>query len=543
MNGYSARNACNSHPNFTSQSVSGPPENKLAGWDFIVLTASNEGQALHYRKRIEYRLLKGFLPEETQYIVVPDINGKRIGSGGALFNVLKQIRENSDEEDCFEGKHILVINSGGDSKRIPQYSACGKIFAPVARELSKGISATLFDEIIKSFSALPSRIPAGILVTTGDILLVFDPLQVVLNDCDVAAISVSESVWTGRNHGVFIPDEEGNVREFLHKASVEELRSSGAENDNGNVHLDTGVIWLYSRVVKALFSLISTDGKINYNKFSRFANEKSRLSFYVDFGYPMARDSSLDQFYLEKSESGYTDELKNCRTLLWQVLHEYAMKLVNLLPAFFVNFGTTAELLKMMTDDIKKYNCIGWKREVNTNVVACGRFSLNSSFVDEKSTIGDGSYIENSFLFNSKVGLNCIISNTIIKSVNIPDKTVVSGLKQNDGDYVVRIYGINDNPKKGYHDAGTFLGVPLRRFMNINELTVTDLWENEPYDLWTAKLFYKTAEPFESLKHALSLFNSLKTDFKIKERISLKQSSENAGFHETCLTTLVDCPE
>lgn len=527
MNYCSSADTCNSHPNFSSRNSFCSPGNGLAGWDFIILTASNEVQALHYRKQIQLRLLKGFLPKKPRYIVVSDTEGKRIGSGGALFNVLKQIRESSGEEDCFEDKHILVINSGGDSQRIPQYSASGKVFAPVARELSKGISATLFDEIIKSFSVLPSQIPVGMLITTGDILLVFETLQVVLEDCDAAALSVSEDVRTGRNHGVFIPDEEGNVRKFLHKVSVEKLRSSGAEDYYGNVHLDTGVIWLSSRVVKDLFMLISTDGKIDYDKFAKFANEKSRLSFYADFVYPMARDSSIDRFYLEKPEGSYTDELKNCRTVLWQVLHKYPMKVVKL-PADFIHFGTTAELLEMMTTKIKKYSSLGWKSVVNTNVKMSEKFSANGSFVDEESVIGDGSYIENSSISNSKVGNNCIVSTITLDSVEIPDNTVVHCLKQKDGDYVVRIYGIGDDPKLGVDDGGSFLGMPMRSYMLKNGLTATELWNGAPQNLWNAKLYSKSASLRQSLEHALSLREGSVATDESTQKVSLKESYEKA---------------
>ena len=91
-------------------------------WDYVILTASNESQAQSYREQIDYRLAEGKLPKSTNYAVIPDPDGKRVGSGGATLNVLRYIRE---REDTFKGKKILVIHSGGDSKRVPQYSACG----------------------------------------------------------------------------------------------------------------------------------------------------------------------------------------------------------------------------------------------------------------------------------------------------------------------------------------------------------------------------------------------------------------------------------
>ena len=62
-----------------------------AGWDYVILTASNEAQALSYRLEIEYRLQRGMLPPGCEYAVLPDPEGKRVGSGGATFHVLRYL--------------------------------------------------------------------------------------------------------------------------------------------------------------------------------------------------------------------------------------------------------------------------------------------------------------------------------------------------------------------------------------------------------------------------------------------------------------------
>lgn len=101
-------------------------------WDYIILTASNEAQANAYRQQIAIRRAKNLLPARTHYAVLPDPDGLRVGSGGATLNVLRYV---CTQEGTFAGKRILCIHSGGDSKRVPQYSACGKLFSPVPREL------------------------------------------------------------------------------------------------------------------------------------------------------------------------------------------------------------------------------------------------------------------------------------------------------------------------------------------------------------------------------------------------------------------------
>ena len=60
-------------------------------WDYVVLTASNDEQAECFRIQIENRKVKGLLPKKTRFIVIPDENGVRVGSGGATLAVIRHI--------------------------------------------------------------------------------------------------------------------------------------------------------------------------------------------------------------------------------------------------------------------------------------------------------------------------------------------------------------------------------------------------------------------------------------------------------------------
>ena len=171
-------------------------------WDYIILTASNEAQARAFDMQIQLRLDRQQLPDFTKYKVLPDPGGKRVGSGGATFHVMRYLAEQDPEAaNPFAGKRILVIHSGGDSKRVPQYSALGKLFSPVPRQLPDGRGSTLFDEFMIGMSGVPSRIREGMLVLSGDVLLLFNPLQIDFQFRGAAAISIKEPVETGKDHG------------------------------------------------------------------------------------------------------------------------------------------------------------------------------------------------------------------------------------------------------------------------------------------------------------------------------------------------------
>ena len=239
-----------------SLSLSG--DGRVALWDYVILTASNESQATAYRQQIDYRLKQGVLPKSTHYAVLPDHEGKRVGSGGATLGVLRYIRE---REQSFDNLRILVIHSGGDSKRVPQYSACGKLFSPVPRELPNGRRSTLFDEFIIAMSGVPARLEEGMLVLSGDVLLLFNPLQIDFYGKGAAALSIKENVNTGKDHGVFLRNDDGNVGKFLHKQTVQTLREVGAVDQSDKVNIDTGAVVLSSAILTDLYSLV--EYKIN----------------------------------------------------------------------------------------------------------------------------------------------------------------------------------------------------------------------------------------------------------------------------------------
>ena len=487
-------------------------------WDYVILTASNEEQAKGYRSQIEERLEKKLLPADTHYAVLPDPDGKRVGSGGATLQVLRYLSgqekeeskasgessrpEDSGDSDCsgesrgpgrnlFGGKRILVIHSGGDSKRVPQYSACGKLFSPVPRELPSGRPSTLFDEFIIAMSGVPARIPEGMLVLSGDVLLLFNPLQIDFSTEGAAAISIKEPVSTGKDHGVFLNDGHDYVGRFLHKQPEEQLRAAGAVNSQNCVDLDTGAIILSAPILNELFSLISTDNRIDEEKYARFVNETARLSFYGDFLYPLAKDATLEQYYKEAAEGRICEELIRCRKEIWERLHGYSMKLLCLSPAEFIHFGTTRELTEMVTAGIDNYEFLGWKRLVLTNLSDAPGCAVHNSLVEPETVLGERVYLEDCILKGRcRVEDGSVLSGVTLENCMIPENVVLHGLYLKNGRFVVRIYGVADNPKGELSKKASFLTTDLKQFLISNHLEEADLWDDtQERCLWFANLY------------------------------------------------------
>ncbi|MBR0385062.1 MAG: hypothetical protein IJI05_00775 [Erysipelotrichaceae bacterium] len=445
-------------------------------WDYIFLTASNQQQADSFVLQLENR--RENLPSQTVFVVIPDEGGDRIGSGGATLSVLKYLHEN---EKYPETKRILVIHSGGDSRRIPQYSVIGKLFSPIPHVLENGRSSTLFDELLVALAPVPLRMKSGMMLVSGDVLPLFNPLQINFGGRGAAAVSFSESVDVGKDHGVYVSDENGNVRCFLHKQSEETLRMNHAVNDSGLIDIDTGLLLFGSDVMTSLWSLVSENGHFDQNKYDRFVNSKVRLSLYGDFQYPMASCSTLEQFYQEKPENKASEELKQCRKEIWEALSGYVMKLLRIAPARFLHVGTVKEMLELMTSGFMDLGELGWTGLVNS---AMKEGSGYNSVVESGASIGEGSYIESSYVHErAAIGRKSILSHVeVIEGMAIPDEVVLHQIKQKNGRYVCRIFGINDNPK---------------------EKTLFDTEIGQP--LWDLKLYPECSTPQEAVEKALKI--------------------------------------
>lgn len=504
----------------------------FACWDYVILTASNEQQAEGFRNQIQTRMEDGFLPPRTHFAVVPDPDGKRVGSGGATFCVLKYIAEQIGNSD-FSGLRILVIHSGGDSKRVPQYSALGKLFSPVPHELPNGRASTLFDEFMIAMSSVPARIREGMLLLSGDVLLLFNPLQIDFSGKGAAAISFKENVQTGKDHGVFLRDEAGNVAKFLHKQTVETLTTCGAVNAQNCVDIDTGAVIFSAEMLASLYSLISTDLCFDEVKYNSLVNETVRLSLYGDFLYPLAMDSTLENFYLEKPEGAYCEALRIAREKVWTALRPYRMKLLRLAPAKFIHFGTTREILALMEHGIEAYRGLGWNEQIcsSLNTHTAGYNSVLSA--DAK--IGDGCYLEVTYVHhNAVIGDHTLLSYVDIHEESIPSHVVLHGLKQRDGKFVVRIYGIHDNPKVTLEEDCTFLTGTLNTFLQKNDLSAEDVWETDDHSLWMANLYPACDTIADAVAAALNVYrmttgNGDVAAWKNRDRKSLCSGFNNAN--------------
>lgn len=504
-------------------------------WDYVVITASNEKQARAFEQQIETRLAARLIPSETRYLCIPDPDGKRVGSGGATLNVLTRIVQ--EEGESFRGwdhLRILVIHSGGDSKRVPQYSACGKLFSPVPRVLPDGHRDTLFDEFMILLAVLPERFSGGMFVLSGDVLLLFNPLQVTLSGNGATAISTKAPVSIGVEHGVFLSNADNEVTAFLHKQSAETLQRTGAVNKMGNVDLDTGMVWLGSGIIQALWNLITVDGKLNQDRVAMYINDVARLSFYGDFLFPLASGSTLEQYLKEAPEYKFSDNLEACRRELWEALHKFTIDVKKLSPAKFIHFGTTSELRELMTDDLESYKFLGWKPDVLSNIANDCLFTGVNSFICEGATIGQGTFLEDANVATPcRIGKRCVVSNINLEvtAITVPDDTVVHMLPILGGKFCCRTFHVDDNPKNN-----VWFRKDLSELLAFYKISDDKIYNGQDKSLWDARLYSvcdNVKDAIDCMIFLLKFVNKEATQEEIEKWLATERNSLNFGNADT----------
>ena len=316
----------------------------MGSWDYLIVTASSPAQAEAFSIILHQKMMQGIIPSETQLIVIPD--GKQSkGSAEAFLGVLQYLYTLEKYTYFPHNKRVLLIQSGGESRRIPQYSAIGKVFAPVTQ---LGFE-DFFESILNSVHPICNAITGGILVSTGDICLRV-PAQ-LKSITENTAFALKVPAERGPHHGVFSCDENGILQYFLHKKPLEVLQESDAVDLQQQVLLDTGLVFFMPECMDTFYSL-----SIQLQK----EQTLQKHNFYGDFLFPFAQKSTLKEYLEQPTESGTPSTAFNWRKLVFSRLHEKRLRVFCLDAQPFVHIGTPGELLGLNSPEngIGSYNSV-----------------------------------------------------------------------------------------------------------------------------------------------------------------------------------------
>ena len=230
--------------------------------DWLVLTAANRRQAKAYASQLAMRGERGALRKARGMLVVPDAHERRIGSGAATVLALVQVARQMLQRkrvrsfgELFAGERVLMLHSGGDSRRLPMYAAEGKLFASVPVRAAGARCGTVFDVLLADLLTLPPRAGGEVLVAAGDAVLGIARETVRFDGAGVIGVAQRADVERAMRHGVFVCGAGGEeVASFLQKPSEAELRAAGAIGPDARALVDTGLLSFDPASIAALLA-------------------------------------------------------------------------------------------------------------------------------------------------------------------------------------------------------------------------------------------------------------------------------------------------
>ena len=235
-----------------------------------------------------------------------DPSGQKVGSGGAV----KYLLRGADLSE----KHI-VINAGGESRRLPAYNGYGKVLIPLpVAKWSRGqrIFQRLFELQTDYLERLAKKSHDGIVavVASGDVLLTLPQILPPIPEADIILVGLWSDAETMGKHGVFLcdPEDPRYYEGMVQKPSMQELDSLGKSY---LTLLDSGT-WLLSK--KALEYLRNKPDPLDlYTGLLPFPDDLKVAVYPIEEGEFYHFGSSSD---LIKSTTRYQNRFRNQRRLL-----------------------------------------------------------------------------------------------------------------------------------------------------------------------------------------------------------------------------------
>ncbi len=432
-------------------------------WDYLILTASNDRQASAYRSLLARRPLE----RVRKTLVVADLEGKRIGSGGSTVVCLREVlgaerRAGESEAETLQRLRILIVHAGGDSRRLPAYGPCGKIFLPVPA----GEGQTLFDLLVPEFLELPAGAGGQVVVTAGDALLKIDMSAVRFDRPGITGVGSWAEPEDAARHGVFVEGSANQVRLYLQKPGVEEQRLAGAVKA-GRTILDAGVLSFDGAAAAALVRAFPG---------TKMMLEKG-VDIYREVCCALGAEATAEHFVKSAKGSGsaWTEgELRE----LFPALAGIPFWVEVSPRCEFLHFGSTRQL-------IESGQALSGQRVMVMNSVVAAEIEGRDAWIE-------GCRIEAPVKLG---GRNVLVGVDVTEPLELPAGACVDVLS-GEGGWFIRCYGVDDDFKRPAEKGGRFCGLPLLEWIAAVGGEAADFWSGAgERSLWNARVFPVEAGP------------------------------------------------
>jgi len=560
---------------------------RVRPWDYLIVTASNDRQAEAYQAQLDVRRALGLLSDVRDVLVVADPGGKRIGSGGSTLYCLMEVLAHRLQcgpaavarpscpctpaaastswpskarpgwprhvgldpaawEQVLGELRILIVHAGGDSRRLPAYSACGKLFIPMPGENDSAVYLSLFDRLLPTFLALPKPIEGRgqVVITSGDVLLRFDPTQVRFVRPGVTGLACYAHPLEASRHGVFCCGRDDEVGLYLQKPSIAEQSDKGAIDAHGHSCLDIGVTHLDAATAVRLLRLFGArpgaDGRLALAGTRGQAVIERGLDFYREICCAMGCQTSPDHHVRSALESG-SKWTAACLNGLFETLSALPFHVQVLAHCDYLDFGMNRGLINSGTRLLQEDQGVSPLQtclDINNEITADGAIHGSAAWVE-------GCRIHSALTLG---GSNLVVGADVGESLSLPVGAcldVIGGRDERDKDvWFIRCYGVDDTFKEPAGEGAVFCGTPLLTWLQEVGAAQEEVWSagigGTDRTIWSARLFPAVQQHGE-YRQWLWMFDpahaseSRRQAWRSARRYSLEQIltlADHKGFYE-----------
>ena len=494
-------------------------------WDALVITASNEEQAAGYQCAIERRRALDLLGDFSEVLVVPDPQGRRIGSGGSTILALAEVGSrfllhgaaahgHTAEQrlrSVLAGRRVLVIHAGGDSRRVPAYATCGKAFIPVPGLQDSAEPLALLDRQLQVYQGIPAPSDGSgqVVVASGDVLVLVDPCELDLTGCGVVGTCCRATPAQASAHGVFCISSDGCVQMFLQKPTEEQQRLKGAIDALGRSLLDVGVLGFDDQSSARLLAVAEYDVRMTASG-PRVAAESEAgglpgpvsqaiwthgLDIYREIACALGERANW-RHYVEQVRTAGSKLPGQALQVLFDQLHPLPFRTRLLSHCRFLHFGTSRHVIDSGRSLMEAFTAEPGEAEpVMVNCVVDGGCVLGSNCWVESCMIGADVRLDgHNVLVGVKVDRPLRLAEGVVLDV-VPVRGIeVNGRVMGAEARFVRIYGVNDSFKGSVlREGATYLNRPIEQWLDAVQAKPDELWDSQvdaaERSLWNAKLF------------------------------------------------------
>ncbi|MCI4382100.1 hypothetical protein PGIGA_G00259750 [Pangasianodon gigas] len=472
---------------------------RVFNWTVVVLTCQHKDSVYAFQRELEMRQQRGILPPGALLLTVPDPQ-EHVGSGGATLNALLVAAEHLSARagytvvtaDVLYDAHILILHTGRDFP----WDGCSRAFCwmPVsAAEQSVEGPVCCLDMLLNCLSTkVCAGSPPGVWVCSTDMILSISTMPTVLWEdfTGVRAVSLPGDMSFAVNHGVYLTDTQGGVRDIIYRGSEERICS--AVLPDGKVPLVSGPVFFSSSVSERLLQTHVTpplDGCTYLGMDSGAL--PLQISLFLDILMCLCSDLTEAEFVNGvragcSSPAGPQGEaVKSARSVLWRTLRGVPLFLVH------ASDGHYDYLTMSGREHIVRLTEAGSEKQILSHIQELQCVSENSriinSVLEGEVHVAAGAVVQHCHLQGPiQVKSGCLLSGldqTVsdqLQHLPLTSDIIVQGHRANVGELkltVFTVFGAYDNLEAQSDDvAASFLNQTWSHFFSSTGIQREDLW-------------------------------------------------------------------